>query len=245
MGTMRNWKVGVAWLAIACSGGDSSVDGFVPTGEDRDGDGLTDVEEAYLGSNPDAVDTDRDGWDDRVEVESYTDPLDGFDHPYTGGWAIDRCRHDLVPSGGNAAGDVALNFSLTDQHGDPVRLHDFCGRAIIVASAAQWCEPCRQEARFLQSMFEQYAHEGLIVVTLMGEDVDRRPPSQAVLQDWADEFDLTHPVLQDTSFGATSFYSGSGGNLPLNHLLRPGAVVQRKNLVEVTRQDVLDLLAID
>ena len=71
MGTMRSMMIGVAFLALACKGGEPS-DGNEPTADDRDGDGLTDVEEAYIGSNPDAADTDRDGWDDFTEVESYT-----------------------------------------------------------------------------------------------------------------------------------------------------------------------------
>ncbi len=44
---------------------------------DTDGDGLTDAQEAVLGTDPNSVDTDGDGLSDREEVQVYqTDPLD-------------------------------------------------------------------------------------------------------------------------------------------------------------------------
>lgn len=48
---------------------------------DTDGDGLTDVEEAQLGTDPLVVDSDTDGVGDGVEVESGTSPLDPSDAP--------------------------------------------------------------------------------------------------------------------------------------------------------------------
>lgn len=43
--------------------------------DDRDGDGLTDVEELKLGTNPDKIDTDNDGLTDHFEVNVLkTDP---------------------------------------------------------------------------------------------------------------------------------------------------------------------------
>ncbi|MEN0065986.1 MAG: redoxin domain-containing protein [Myxococcota bacterium] len=237
MGTFRCMMVGLFVVACRSGGGEPGE----PTADDRDGDGLTNAEEAALGSNPDAADTDRDGWDDLIEVDNYTDPLNGFDHPYTGGWEIDACRNDLRGTGG-ARGDVALPFSLMDQHGDPVRLHDFCDRVVLIASAAGWCQPCQQEAPFLQRMFEEYKDDGLMVITLLGEDASSQTPSLDVLQDWADEFELTHPVLQDTSFSATAIFTGPNGALPANHLLARGAVVEFTSVMEVDEEMITSYL---
>ncbi len=106
-------------------------------GADSDGDGLTDSEEAALGSDPQLADTDGDGWDDGVEVDGNTDPTKKKDHPYTGGWAIGECRHDIVGSG-TRPGDTVHQFELTDQHGETLRLHDFCDREVLLVGAAFW-----------------------------------------------------------------------------------------------------------
>lgn len=54
---------------LACAAGD-------PIDVDTDGDGLTDTEEAALGTDPSVVDTDGDGLADGQEVlELGTDPL--------------------------------------------------------------------------------------------------------------------------------------------------------------------------
>jgi hypothetical protein len=52
---------------------------------DTDEDGLSDDEEADLGTDPDDADTDGDGYDDGEEVDAGTDPLDATDHPSSGG----------------------------------------------------------------------------------------------------------------------------------------------------------------
>lgn len=111
--------------------------GSVDPNLDSDGDGLTDAEEATLGTDPQVADTDLDGWDDGDEVDGHTDPNSATDHPYTGGWAMGACRDDLVASG-NGVGQVTADFALLDQHGDTVRLHDFCDREVLLVGAAFW-----------------------------------------------------------------------------------------------------------
>ncbi len=106
---------------------------------DDDADGLMSNEEEALGTDPLDPDSDSDGWMDGEEADSYTDALDADDHPYTGGWEIDACRAQMDDEGtGTAVGDVAPNFALTDQYGDTLRLHDFCGKAVEIVSAAFW-----------------------------------------------------------------------------------------------------------
>ena len=115
----------------------TDTDPTTTTDSDRDGDGVTDLDEEALGSDPDLADTDGDGWDDGEEVDGNTDPTAAADHPYTGGWAIGACRHDLVPTGTDV-GDVVPDFVLVDQFGDSLHLHDFCDREVLLVSAAFW-----------------------------------------------------------------------------------------------------------
>ena len=122
-------------LALACS----PVDVDVPLGSemDSDQDGLTDAEEVGLGTDPDNADSDDDGFTDGDEVAQGADPLAEEDHPYTGGYGSDACR-DGIESTGHSEGDIAEDFELMDQYGETVRLHDFCGRAVLLVSGAFW-----------------------------------------------------------------------------------------------------------
>ena len=104
---------------------------------DADGDGLNIDQENALGTDPGNPDSDADGWTDGEEYTSATNALDDADHPYEGGWKIDACRNDIEPTG-EAEGQVADNFELTDQFSETVRLHDFCDQVVYVIFAAFW-----------------------------------------------------------------------------------------------------------
>jgi len=104
---------------------------------DADEDGLTLDEETDLGTDPDEADSDGDGTGDGEEVKQSTDPLDDKDFPYEGGWAKGACRSD-VEGEGFAEGDVAKNFTMVDQFGEDVSLHDFCDRKVYLVFAAFW-----------------------------------------------------------------------------------------------------------
>jgi len=73
-----SWAGGASYeYAIAAVGDDGRESFFsdVVRNDDRDGDGLTDAEEATLNTNPDVVDSDGDGLGDGAEVARGTDPL--------------------------------------------------------------------------------------------------------------------------------------------------------------------------
>jgi hypothetical protein len=104
---------------------------------DADQDGLLGSEEAALGTDPNAADSDGDGVDDGVELANNTDPLNGGEYPYKGGWAIDSC-HDDIKGEGLEEGAVADDFALTDQNGQSVHLYSFCNRVVYMVFAAFW-----------------------------------------------------------------------------------------------------------
>jgi hypothetical protein len=117
--------------------GDDADGGSDEGNTDEDGDGLTRDDEDALGTDPDNADTDGDGVGDGEEVDQATDPLDEKDFPYLGGWAKDACRNDIDGEGWST-GDVSKNFTMTDQFGEEVSLHDFCDRTIYMVFAAFW-----------------------------------------------------------------------------------------------------------
>jgi hypothetical protein len=133
----RMLLLAVLGLAVGCFGGDKDPDDTGPEGsDDADGDGLTDAEEAELGTDPAKADSDGDGYDDGFEVEYGTDPNDVWDKPYEGGWDIDfECRDSLVGTG-DEVGEVAFDFEAYNQHSDLLSLYDFCNHTVLVVASA-------------------------------------------------------------------------------------------------------------
>ncbi len=204
----------VPFLGIACSSG--TVD--VPY--DVDGDGLMSAEENEYGTDPEKADSDGDAWEDGEEVTGNTDPMDRKDHPYEGGWAIDSCRHD-VESTGTGIGDIAENFALEDQYGDTVRLHDFCGKAVLLTFGAEWCAPCQKKAAVLESLYQRYDPEEFIAIDVLYQDVDGKPATEETAERWADTYGLTVPVLIDPDQTVILDYVLSNA-IPSETLMRAG-----------------------
>jgi hypothetical protein len=105
--------------------------------DDPDLDGLRDVREVALGSDPAVPDSDGDGYLDGEEADQYTNPVDAEDHPYQAGWPMGACRNEIEGEGFED-GMIAPNFAMLDQFGETVRLHDFCEQAVYIVFAAFW-----------------------------------------------------------------------------------------------------------
>lgn len=90
-----------------------------------------------------------------------------------------------------------------------VRLGDFSAerptKLIMLVAAAGWCGPCQVEAGALNALAEDYADQGVVVVTALIEDAQSRPATVEFARLWAREFSLTVPVLIDSEFQTRSY----------------------------------------
>ena len=59
----------------------------------------------------------------------------------------------------------------------------------------------------------------------MGENMSGGTPTQAQLKDWAQTYDIQHPVVADAGWDVTVGYAGYSFGLPSMHLLGPGLEV--------------------
>jgi len=119
----HSWALGIAVsLGVGCV---TEVDLAL----DLDRDGLL-LEEEW-GTDPHNPDSDEDGHLDGAEVDAGADPLDIDDHPYRGGWSLDACRKS-IESSGDQEGEIAHNFHISDQYEDTLKLHDFCGKVVLI-----------------------------------------------------------------------------------------------------------------
>jgi cytochrome c biogenesis protein CcmG/thiol:disulfide interchange protein DsbE len=84
----------------------------------------------------------------------------------------------VVRSDGGAAAELAAGKNPTAPPftldrvggGAPLSLEDLRGKAVIVNFWASWCDPCKDEAPFLQKTYERYRGKGLVVLGVDVED---------------------------------------------------------------------------
>ncbi|WP_282174194.1 TlpA disulfide reductase family protein [Cytobacillus firmus] len=53
-------------------------------------------------------------------------------------------------------GSLAPDFELTDMEGNPAKLSDYRGKAVLLNFWASWCPPCRAEMPHMEKLYKKY-----------------------------------------------------------------------------------------
>jgi thiol-disulfide isomerase/thioredoxin len=169
------------------------VDGGTdPTEADSDGDGLEDGDELDLGTDPTLADTDTDGISDGDEESNGSDPLNVYSWPGDGIWPDNSAK--ATESDTYAYDEIFPNFTASDRYENDVSLHQFWGQAILLDFSAGWCGPCKTVAEDAQEVWSEQREDGFVIIHAM-VDGDNTGADSDFLNDWADSYDLTFPVL--------------------------------------------------
>jgi len=88
---------------------------------------------------------------------------------------------------GQVSRGLAPDFTLELFDGGTFRLSDQRGKVVMVDFWASWCIPCREEARRLEALWQEYRDRGVVFVGVAY--VDTETESRAFL----DEFGITYP----------------------------------------------------
>lgn len=123
-------------------------------------------------------------------------------------------------------GDSAPDFELTSLTGEAIRLSQFNGQPVLLSIGATWCPDCRLEAPLLEEVHR--SHPELVVLLVdSGESAD-------VVQEFADEFGLTHPILLDTDSAVLEQYQVFA--IPTVLFIDADGIIQAKVIEGVTPQ---------
>lgn len=141
--------------------GEEAELGSDPTSADTDGDGLGDAEERELGTDLQDPDTDDDEYTDRDEVFEGKDPTDPHSVIYRGGYPYYFDKDTLEPGPDLAEkGGRFTRLQLKDQFGDVVDLWDLYNdeRPVVIDISAMWCQPCTGLALYLEGLPDPWGY---------------------------------------------------------------------------------------
>lgn len=96
------------------------------------------------------------------------------------GWRLAKAQSGQVDSG------IAPDFTLTGFDGKVVTLSEMRGQVVIINFWASWCQPCRQEAAYLEQTWRKYKDQGVVFIGI--DYVDIEPSALAYIK----EFDITY-----------------------------------------------------
>jgi peroxiredoxin len=125
---------------------------------------------------------------------------------------------DDGPPWGTKLGERAIDFTLKDQNGRSVSLHDYWGSVILVDFSPQWCGPCQEEAAEAEQLYQVHKNSGFVILTVLFQDYQRNPITQDKCKAWAETYGLTFPVLADVE--ETVYHTfAENNNVPLNIII--------------------------
>ncbi len=82
------------------------------------------------------------------------------------------------------------DFTLKDLQGKPWNLKGLRGKVVLVNFWATWCPPCRKEMPDLETLYNRFKDQGLVVLAVSDEDSSKVKP-------FISERKVTFPVLFD------------------------------------------------
>jgi cytochrome c biogenesis protein CcmG/thiol:disulfide interchange protein DsbE len=153
----------------------------------------------------------------------------------------DATTGGLIPS--PREGFLAPDFTLDSLSGAPISLSDMRGKAVVLNLWASWCPPCRAEMPAIQRVYQENHERGLevLAVNMTAQD------NLAAVEKFMQEFNLTFPILLDTSGEVGNTYLMRA--LPTTFFIDQEGVIQRVivggPMSEVTLQSTVEQLLED
>ncbi|MBI5032023.1 MAG: TlpA family protein disulfide reductase [Chloroflexi bacterium] len=120
----------------------------------------------------------------------------------------------------------APDFTLSTLDGKSMALKDLRGQVVLINFWATWCQPCRAEMQDIQAAYRQHP-EGFVVLAINNAEGD------IVVRNFANEFQLTFPILLDSDSAVTRLYRVQG--LPTSYFIDRSGIVRAANIGAMNR----------
>ncbi|RPI29908.1 MAG: TlpA family protein disulfide reductase [Chloroflexota bacterium] len=96
------------------------------------------------------------------------------------GWGLMNARAGPVDNG------PAPHFDLVSFDGREVALSSLRGQVVVINFWASWCNPCREEADYLEQTWRKYQDDGVVFIGIDYADTEKEALA------YIDEFDITY-----------------------------------------------------
>jgi len=93
------------------------------------------------------------------------------------------------------------DFTLRDLSGESHTLSNYSGSVVFLNFWATWCPPCREEMPSMQSLYERYGDDGLVMLAV--NLLESEPEASSFVE----HFGYTFPVLLDLDGRAGTTYA--------------------------------------
>ena len=90
------------------------------------------------------------------------------------------------------------DFTLTELNGKTWTLKELRGKVVLVNFWATWCPPCRKEMPDLETLYQQFKDQGLVILAISDEDAGKVRPFIA-------QHKVTYPILLDPGRKVNNF----------------------------------------
>jgi thiol-disulfide isomerase/thioredoxin len=128
-----------------------------------------------------------------------------------------------------ARGLPITDFELETLTGETVQLSQFRGQPVVINFWGTWCPPCRNEMPLLQSAYESYAPELVILAVNVNDSV-------GAVERFVDEMGLTFPILMDEKDSVRMQFQVRG--YPTTYFVDGDGVLREQIIGELNQEQI-------
>lgn len=116
-------------------------------------------------------------------------------------------------------GFSAPDFTLKTPDGETYTLSELKGKAVLINLWATWCPPCRAEMPAMQTLYEEYESQGLLILAI---NMTHQDYPLAIVP-FANDYGLTFPILLDETGETAAAYQLR--SLPSSYFINRAGII--------------------
>jgi len=126
------------------------------------------------------------------------------------------------------------DFTLTELSGKIWTLKEQRGKVVVLNFWATWCPPCRKEMPDLETLYQQFKDQGLVILAISDEDTGKVKPFIAQQK-------VTYPILLDPGRKVNELFQIEG--IPKTFVYDRTGKLVAQSIDMRTRRQFLEMLA--